>query len=90
MAKISLVPVDVQWVDATSSAGQWTTPETHFGLTVIMTRGWLVKQTKAFITVASSHACDSGQWGGEVSIPWGCVAALWIGGKRIKPRDFPR
>ncbi len=77
--------VEVQWHDATSES-QWKSSDNLPNVSAIITRGWLVRQTKRCITVAGSVGAIDEKPDGEIAsldvgeiitIPRGCVIDIF-------------
>lgn len=65
-----LKPIAVLWVDSAGPPDIWRDLEYALSLSPVLvhTRGWLVKETDEFLTVAGSVGLND-QFGGLISIP---------------------
>lgn len=73
--------VEVRWIDATSESS-WKSSDELPNTTPVLSRGWLVRQTKVCITLAASIASldekpeqvtDKLDCGEIITIPKGCI-----------------
>lgn len=54
--------VEVEWHDANVTTLTTFDPSTHHKPTVMFTRGWLVKQDDAGVSVSGERYLEDGQW----------------------------
>lgn len=76
--------VQVRWWDAQDLATTWAAPEAIEEFTdqpcEILSYGYLVKQTKTYVTLAADYVCVNGDFGRVTKIP-----RPWVRGiNRIK------
>jgi hypothetical protein len=63
----------VEWMDAASNEG-WVSPDDDTSPEIIISVGWLIKETEVYITLANSmHKNAAGQVGGTMTIPNGMI-----------------
>ena len=65
----------VEWIDAFNDDGKWHDPDDNDldPEVVIRTVGWIVRDTAAYLTVASSRDPKTGDFCNPMSIPKGCI-----------------
>lgn len=77
--KRRLQAVYLEWVDSAGPGNHWVFPEDcTMKPTTIHTRGFVVKETKKSVTVASSIS-TSGCVGGMMTIPKIAIKSRWTG-----------
>lgn len=72
--------VDVTWIDANSGTGWQKMKDVPEG-SVCSTRGWLIKETPDWITVAATVGSPDGvshepEFNQVITIPQGCITKL--------------
>lgn len=65
--------LEIEWEDAASNDG-WADKDTDLSPEIILSRGWLVKKTSNYLTLANSiHRDNDHQFGGTQTIPLGMI-----------------
>lgn len=70
--------VEVIWNDAASNSETWVPIAEISGIEQVITRGWLVKETEAFLAIAGSVSNENlevDQVGNTISIPIGMIVS---------------
>jgi len=89
--------VEIQWRDATSESN-WKSQDDLPNLSMVLTRGWLVRSTKVCVTIAASIASIDHSEGDQknhktiidcgeiITIPRGCVCSILELNTAAKPK----
>jgi hypothetical protein len=65
--------IEIEWEDAASNDG-WISKEEDTSPVIIVSRGWLVRETDTYITIANSiHKFSDQQVGGTQTVPLGMI-----------------
>jgi hypothetical protein len=70
--------IEVVWDDAASNSETWVEPAAITGLERVITRGWLIKETEAFVALASSvpnEEIENVTVGNTMTIPIGMIVS---------------
>jgi hypothetical protein len=70
--------VEIIWDDAASNSATWVTADEITGPEQVITRGWLVKETDAYVALASSVANEElheETVGNTMTIPKGMIVS---------------
>jgi hypothetical protein len=78
--------VCVHWHDAADKEGTWTPHEDveEFATSVclVVSWGWLVRETKAYVTLAADYIEDHATWGRITKVPRGMIVKMEV----MKPK----
>lgn len=81
--------MEIEWLDASSEDG-WIDKDTDLSPPVMLTRGWLYRETDTYVVLINSMSKDEeGQVGGSNTIPKGMIVAtrkLKVSNASSKPR----
>lgn len=70
--------IEIVWDDASSNSETWVTADAIAAPEQVITRGWLVKETETFVSIAGSVANESLEEdyvGNTMTIPKGMIVA---------------